>query len=437
MLASMLLKYSGFTEKIAEATKGVITDFVEVTKIDIEGLAKARLALQDINDELRTLGSSSSLAESIKSQKNQLLSEELSTYYQQIREEDKKAKKLWDAAVWTRDNINKTAGEALIASWLLAYEGKAMSYLAAAKAKNSVINQNIDELEKDYKRAVYLEGELEKINKTIEDLEKGVTTTEEVSREYDIPVGEINTDSLVDLAQEYANQLQEVWDALDIDLDSSKIREEVRSSLEEALVSGALTGSYKGFKDAVYGIIVSNITQALMSSKIISARISSLVDSVLSKATGDPDSLTMNDVKGILSEIQSVWTDITNKNTPIGSLLMGLREGLSEFGAIEVDVNPGQVVTALPSEAMNRLDIAFQEVADRLSQAITESGLNSHIDLVNITTAYIERMTANSVVINNAVFDMSGDLVLNNISGATVGEFLENLIKEQVASAMP
>jgi hypothetical protein len=145
----------------------------------------------------------------------------------------------------------------------------------------------------------------------------------------------------------------------------------------------------------------------------------------------------MNDVKSILGEIQSVWTDVTNKNTPIGSLLMGLRDGLSEFGAIEVDVNPGQVVTALPSEAMNRLDIAFQEVADRLSQAITESGLNSHIDLVNITTAYIERMTANSVVINNAVFDMSGDLVLNNISGSTVGEFLENLVIAQVEASRP
>jgi hypothetical protein len=116
---------------------------------------------------------------------------------------------------------------------------------------------------------------------------------------------------------------------------------------------------------------------------------------------------------------------------------MGLRDGLSEFGAIEVDVNPGQVVTALPSEAMNRLDIAFQEVADRLSQAITESGLNSHIDLVNITTAYIERMTANSVVINNAIFDMSGDLVLNNISGSTVGEFLENLVIAQVEASKP
>ena len=118
-------------------------------------------------------------------------------------------------------------------------------------------------------------------------------------------------------------------------------------------------------------------------------------------------------------------------------LFSGLRDSLSQFGALDISVNPGQVVTALPSEAMNKLDLAFQDVANRLSQAITESGLNSHIDLVNITTAYIERMTANSVVINSAIFDMSGDLVLNNINGETLGEFLENLVKEQVSASRP
>ena len=46
-------------------------------------------------------------------------------------------------------------------------------------------------------------------------------------------------------------------------------------------------------------------------------------------------------------------------------------------------------------------------------------------------------MTANSVVINSAIFDMSGDLVLNNIKRNKLLEsFWKTLLKEQVAQAM-
>ena len=91
----------------------------------------------------------------------------------------------------------------------------------------------------------------------------------------------------------------------------------------------------------------------------------------------------MDDASTILNEVQSVWKDATDENTGLGKLLMGLRDGLSEFGAIEVDVNPGQVVTALPSEAMNKASIKrFKKLQIGYHKAITESGLNSHIDLV-------------------------------------------------------
>ena len=48
---------------------------------------------------------------------------------------------------------------------------------------------------------------------------------------------------------------------------------------------------------------------------------------------------------------------------------MGLRDGLSEFGAIEVDVNPGQVVTAYQAKAMNKASIKrFKKLQIGLSQ---------------------------------------------------------------------
>ena len=62
---------------------------------------------------------------------------------------------------------------------------------------------------------------------------------------------------------------------------------------------------------------------------------------------------------------------------------MGLRDGLSEFGAIGIDVNPGQVVTALPSEGnVGRPSVSrMLQTGSQGDNRIWVLG-NSHIDLV-------------------------------------------------------
>ena len=72
------------------------------------------------------------------------------------------------------------------------------------------------------------------------------------------------------------------------------------------LLNAVLTGSYTDFKNAVYDMIVSNITQAIVSSGVVTQRLSSLVNSILDKANSTGETLTMDDASTILNEHNSV-----------------------------------------------------------------------------------------------------------------------------------
>lgn len=428
LISQQILVSSGFSEKIAQAAKFVTntvfknTDAIEALKLQIEGYS----------DSLDDYGNSVDLLDAINSKKTQYretdyfkIIEGWRSAFNKETEAMKEGKNRLEKAGIDFTRAAERVGKEV--QWLIDATGE----VKANKAFNDQLDIQIADLQLKYDKALELEKKINKAKAEIERLTKeqgeGITTSQL----------EIDTSAINQMAEEYEEIMKEIYKALDLQNAQVELEKNIRESLEDAFVNAVLTGSYTDFKKAVYDMIVSNITQAIISSGIVTNRLSSLVNSILEKANSTGETITMSDVGNILNEIQSAWSEATDTTTPLGQLLMGLRDGLSEFGALDVNVNPGQVVTALPSEAMNKLDQAFQDVANSLSQAITESGLNSHIDLVNITTAYIEKMTANSVVINNATFDMSGDLVLNNISGATVGEFLENLIKEQVASAMP
>ena len=428
LIAQQILVSSGFNEKIAQAAKVVTntvfenTDAIEALKLQIDGFSNS---LDDYGNSVDLLGAINSKRSQYRETDYFKIIAGWRSAFDKETEAMKEGKKWFEkGAIGLARGIEKATKEV---QWAI----DAFSEVKANKSFNDQLDLQIAELQLKYDKAVELEEKINKAKAEIERLTKeqgeGITTSQL----------EIDTTAINQMAEEYEEIMRQIYEALDLQNAQVELEKNIRESLEGAFVNAVLTGSYTDFKKAVYDMIVSNITQAIISSGIVTNRLSSLVNSILEKATATGETITMSDVGSILNEIQSAWSEATDTTTPLGKLLMGLRDGLSEFGALDVNVNPGQVVTALPSEAMNKLDQAFQEVADRLSQAITESGLNSHIDIVNITTAYIEKMTANSVVINNATFDMSGDLVLNNISGATVGEFLENLIKEQVASAMP
>jgi len=428
LIAQQILVSSGFNEKIAQAAK-VVTNTVFKNTDAIEAL---NLQIEGYSNSLDDYGNSVDLLDAISSKRTQYRETDASKIIAGWRSDfDRQTEAMTAGKNW----FEKTAIEFARAAERVGKEVQwaidALGEVKANKAVNAQLDMQIADLQSKYEKAVELEKKIKNAQAEIDRLTKeqgeGITTSQL----------EIDTTAINNMAEEYEAIMKEIYEALDLQNAQAELEKNIRESLEGAFANAVLTGSYTDFKKAVYDMIVSNITQAIVSSGVVTNRLSSLVNSILDKANSTGETLTMDDANAILNEIQTAWTEATDSTTPLGSLLMGLRDGLSEFGALDVNVNPGQVVTALPSEAMNRLDIAFQEVADRLSQAITESGLNSHIDLVNITTAYIERMTANSVVINNAIFDMSGDLVLNNISGSTVGEFLENLVIAQVEASRP
>lgn len=93
--------------------------------------------------------------------------------------------------------------------------------------------------------------------------------------------------------------------------------------------------------------------------------------------------------------------------------------------------------TAIPSQVQDKLVTAIESVAENLSQAITEAGLNSHINEVLITTAYITQMITDSVLIQNATFDMSGDIVLSNVGGESLVDWMESFVTELVNNSTP
>jgi TP901 family phage tail tape measure protein len=225
--------------------------------------------------------------------------------------------------------------------------------------------------------------------------------------------------AISEAGEELSALLEEVYSALEMTTSSSS---EIISSLAESLTSAALTGSFSDFKQAVYKQIVSSITDAVILSSGVKTRISSLVSSIMEAGTD----FSSDDAQSMLAEIRSIWTEVTDSSTPLGSVMMSLRDALSDFGLLDISVNPGTVVSAIPSDVRDDLIEAIKGTMDTLSQAITEAGLNSSINTVNITTAYITAMSATAVTIAQANMSVSGGLVMQVQTGALLESWLED-----------
>ena len=127
---------------------------------------------------------------------------------------------------------------------------------------------------------------------------------------------EIDTSAINKMAEEYEAIMKEIYKALDLQNAQVELEKNIRESLEGAFVNAVLTGSYTDFKNAVYDMIVSNITQAIVSSGVVTKKLSSLVNSILDKATSTGETLTMDDASTILNEYNSVETEATDRGTP-------------------------------------------------------------------------------------------------------------------------
>ena len=234
---------------------------------------------------------------------------------------------------------------------------------------------------------------------------------------------------------EYSALLKELAAALGITSDSTKKAatafEELQTTIESALTSAVLTGSYSDFKEAVYKEIVSSITEAVITASSVKPRIQALLNSIF---TAGKD-FTTTDADAVIAEIQAVWKNVTDDNTPLGYLLTSLRDSLSEFGLMDINVNPGTVVSAIPSDVRDDLIEAIQGTMDSLSQAIAEAGLNSTINTVNITTAYITAMQANSILITQANLNINGNTVFQMQTGQPIETWLENWMAKYLAKS--
>ena len=216
--------------------------------------------------------------------------------------------------------------------------------------------------------------------------------------------------------------------------EDQKIFQDMSDSISKSLANAVISGDYSQFKKAIYSMVLENAVNAIVESGVIADKVETLVNKVLGK---DKKAFTMQDAHEIIAEIDNLWKEATDVNTPMGSLLMGVREAMGQFGEFDINVNPASVVTAIPSQVQDKLVTAIESVAENLSQAITEAGLNSHINEVLITTAYITQMITDSVLIQNATFDMSGDIVLSNVGGESLVDWMESFVTELVNNSTP
>lgn len=271
---------------------------------------------------------------------------------------------------------------------------------------------------------------LQSIIDRINTLEAEIASTEiKVSAE---GLSDEDLKTLNDKSAEYALLIESL--ATSLGMSSEKIDEEINKigdSISSGLASAVLTGSYSDFKKAVYDVIVSNITKAVVESAGVTTRIQSLVSQIMNAGLD----FTSEDANSLLNEVRAVWSEVTDDSTPLGSILMGLRDALSEFGLLDINVNPGTVVTAIPSSVRDDLITAIQGTMDNLSSAIAEAGLNSHIDIVNITTAYIESMTADMISISQANLNMSGSMIFQMSNGESFETWLENWFTAYLAKS--
>jgi len=315
--------------------------------------------------------------------------------------------------------------------------------IEALKAKEKRLKKEVDNSKGNNKKQY--QEQLKQIQQDIKDyqflekrqkeLEKELAESKQKIQDNTGDAGDVSFDDtkLKEVAEKMKAIQENIKNALKWEEDQ-KAFDGLSDSIARALTTAVISGDYSQFKKAIYSMVLENAINAIVESGVIADRVESLVQKVLGDSKKQ---FTMQDAHDIIADINSLWEEATDINTPMGSLLMGLRESMAQFGEFDINVNPASVVTAIPSQVQDKLVTAIESVAENLSQAITEAGLNSHINEVLITTAYITQMITDSVLIQNATFDMSGDIVLSNVGGESLVDWMESFVTELVNNSTP
>jgi TP901 family phage tail tape measure protein len=311
------------------------------------------------------------------------------------------------------------------------------SYENSKKGLNAVsgfFTGDTKRLEKEWKEA---KKQLELWEAYNKEYQKLIKEAAQLQGEVDDLIGDasdvkFDTTGLEEGVGQITKMMESLYDALEMGEDDNKFQD-IADGIANALSNAVISGDYSQFKKAVYSMVLENVVEAVAKSSVLKGKVETLVNSVV----GSGEDFTMNDAHKILAEVDSLWKEATDTSQPLGQLFEGLRESMAQFGEFDINVNPANVVTAIPSQVQDKLVAAIESVAENLSQAITEAGLNSHINEVLITTAYITQMITDSVLIQNATFDMSGDIVLSNVGGESLVDWMESFVTELVNNSTP
>lgn len=338
-----------------------------------------------------------------------------------------------------REEVAKKEGELE----LVRSKMSSLGSIEALRAKEKRLKKEVDNSKGSNKKQY--EAQLKQTKQDIEDyqflekqqkkLEKELAESKQKMQDNIGDAGDVEFDDtkLKEVAEKMEAIQENIKNALKWEEDQ-KAFDGLSDSIARALTTAVISGDYSQFKKAIYSMVLENAINAIVESGVIADRVESLVQKVLGDSK---EQFTMQDAHDIIADINSLWEEATDVNTPMGSLLMGLRDAMGQFGEFDINVNPANVVTAIPSQVQDKLVTAIESVAENLSQAITEAGLNSHINEVLITTAYITQMITDSVLIQNATFDMSGDIVLSNVGGESLVDWMESFVTELVNNSTP
>lgn len=351
---------------------------------------------------------------------------------------------LWEGAFGAetaalREEVAKKEGELE----LVRSKMSSLGSIEALKAKEKRLQKEVDNSKGSNKKQY--QEQLKQTKQDIEDyqflekqqkkLEKELAESKQKIQDNIGDAGDVSFDDtkLKEIAEKMEAIQENIKKALEWEEDN-KIFQDMSDSISKSLANAVISGDYSQFKKAIYSMVLENAVNAIVESGVIADQVETLVNKVLGKGK---EQFTMQDAHDIIADINSLWEEATDVNTPMGSLLMGLRDAMGQFGEFDINVNPANVVTAIPSQVQDKLVTAIESVAENLSQAITEAGLNSHINEVLITTAYITQMITDSVLIQNATFDMSGDIVLSNVGGESLVDWMESFVTELVNNSTP
>jgi TP901 family phage tail tape measure protein len=252
---------------------------------------------------------------------------------------------------------------------------------------------------------------------------------------------EIQTEAIAQATTEMSSlidQLTNLRTALGLGADGvNAFFDKIAAGLEDSLVKAVLTGSYVDFKKAVYDQIVTSVIDAIIQAKVVKNQIQAILDSIFDTSGNLKVDANGNiDSAAIIQQIRDAWIGATDETSPIGQLLMALRSSLSDFGLMNVNVNPATVVTAIPGDVRDDLIQAIRGTMQSLSDAIAAAGLNSQIDIVNITTAYITAMSASQILITQANLTLTGSMVFQMNDGMNLNQWLEDWMSAYIARSI-